>query len=55
MTRADSGVRLLDEDAIGTDGLIAVMLKDNRFARQTGKSERQQRRAGEMEDVCFSD
>src|SRR5271154_491031 len=45
----------MKQQAIGADGLVAVMLQGHGLARKRGEKEREQNRAREMDHVCVAD
>src|SRR5712692_658911 len=56
MSRTDGTVRLMDQETVRTDGLIAVVLDDDRLARERTEDQRRKSGARNVDDVgCSND
>jgi hypothetical protein len=51
MTGTDRAIGLMDQDTVGTDGLVAVVFDDVRFAREFGEEHWEEGRARDVNDV----
>ncbi len=53
VSRTDATVRLMDQETVRTDGLVAVVLDDDRLARKRTEDQRWKSWARNVDDIAL--